>query len=199
MKLKIYGALRKFVGIKEFDIEAKTVKEAWSFLIANFDGIEEHIKLQEYCVMAGDIEITLETLNLETDEEIKIIPVVHGEWFWVIPILAGSGGLALAGTIGVKLLGSKLLATLVSTALVTVSTNLIIDGIQQLISPRNPTARDPNLTDPAAIASFNFTGLLNTQKQGTAIPLVYGEVSVGSVIVSAGVDTFQITSKEVVT
>ena len=199
MRLKLYGAIRKFVGVKQFDIEAKTVKEAWSFLIANFDGIEEHIKLQEYCVMAGETRITLETLDLETDQEIKIIPVVHGEWFWLVPILVGGGSLALSTTIGLTILGSKLLATVVSTALVTIGTNLIIDGIQQLISPRNPTARDPNLTDPAAIASFNFTGLLNTQKQGTAIPLVYGEISVGSVIVSAGVDTFQITSKEVVT
>ena len=41
-----------------------------------------------------------------------------------------------------------------------------------------PRFEDPN--------SFNFNGILNTINAGSAIPVVYGEVFTGSIIVSAG-------------
>ena len=198
MKLKLYGKLRKFVGTAEFDIEAKTPKEAWSFLINNFDGLDQHMKNQEYCVMAGNTRIDLDLLDLETEQMIKIIPVVHGEIWFLVPLLVGGGALYASSLIGATLLGSAILANVVSTALVVVGTNLLVDGIQQLIAPQPPPTAN-RLDDPAAVASYNFTGLLNTSKQGVAIPLVYGEILVGSTIVSAGVDTFQIGNKEVST
>ena len=48
IKLTIYGRLRKFVGQSTFEIKAKSAKEAFSFLINNFQGVREHIKDQEY-------------------------------------------------------------------------------------------------------------------------------------------------------
>ena len=47
---------------------------------------------------------------------------------------------------------------------------------------QNNTAND----DPN---SFTFNGILNTIRAGVSIPVVYGEVITGSVIVSAGIDT----------
>ena len=49
-----------------------------------------------------------------------------------------------------------------------------------------PTQSNESFDDPS---SFNFNGLLNTINAGAAIPVVYGEVFTGSIIVSAGIDT----------
>ena len=40
--------------------------------------------------------------------------------------------------------------------------------------------------------SFNFSGIQNVTRAGTPIPLVYGEVFAGSVVISAQVDTEQV-------
>ena len=58
IKVTIYGRLRKFIGKSSFEINADSPKKAFSFLINNFEGVKEHIKDQEYCIMAGDIRIT---------------------------------------------------------------------------------------------------------------------------------------------
>ena len=52
-----------------------------------------------------------------------------------------------------------------------------------MLSPvqANNSNDDPN--------SFTFNGILNTVNAGGAIPVVYGEVFTGSIIVSAGIDT----------
>ena len=40
--------------------------------------------------------------------------------------------------------------------------------------------------------SYSFSGVQNTSRQGVPVPVVYGEVLVGSVVISAGVDTVQV-------
>ena len=73
---------------------------------------------------------------------------------------------------------------------------MVIGGVTDMLTPdvQQPQQSGMDQTDPQALTSFNFTGLANVSKQGVPIPIVYGEVMVGSVIVSAGVDTFQINS-----
>ena len=47
--------------------------------------------------------------------------------------------------------------------------------------------------DPAALASnYSFTGLTNISNAGVPVNLVYGEILVGSIVVSNGVDTVQV-------
>jgi hypothetical protein len=41
--------------------------------------------------------------------------------------------------------------------------------------------------------SYSFSGIQNTSRQGTPVPIVYGETLVGSVVISAGIDTVQVT------
>ena len=94
IKLTIYGRLRKFVGQSSFEINADSPRKVFSFLVANFKGIKDHMKDQEYCVMAGNIKITEDLFDMYTDSDIKIIPVVHGE---IINFIVG-GALALLQT-----------------------------------------------------------------------------------------------------
>ena len=47
------------------------------------------------------------------------------------------------------------------------------------------TEEDPRL-------SFSFSGVQNTSRAGTPVPIVYGEIFTGSVVISAAIDNNQI-------
>ena len=94
------------------------------------------------------------------------------------------------------MLGSQILATIASTALTTIGTSMIFDGVTSMLTPQqntvSPTARMDSL-DPSAFASnYSFTGLTNISKAGVPVNLVYGEILVGSIVGSNGVDTVQV-------
>ena len=180
IKLTIYGRLRKFIGQSTFEIDVASPRQAFSFLINNFDGVADHIKTQEYCVMAGKVRITEDLLDLQTKSDIKIIPVVHGEIFGAIFGFA------------VKAVGAILSSSIVTTALTIVGTNLIVSGITSLISPpaSPPASGNPEEQDP----SFTFDGTTNISKQGVPINIVYGETLIGSNTVSANIDTLQVVN-----
>jgi predicted phage tail protein len=47
--------------------------------------------------------------------------------------------------------------------------------------------------DPAALATnYSFTGLSNISQAGVPVNLVFGEILVGSITVSNGIDTVQV-------
>ena len=188
-KIKVYGTLRKFLGQSEFDVDLNTPREAISFLVCNFKGIEEHMAEQFYTIQVGAKVITEDLLNLNTQDDIKIIPVVHGNFF---PILLGAGALFGASAITA---GTFLGSTLLVNALTAVGTSMLIDGVTSMLSPQqsnlSPTGQDA--LDPAALASnYSFTGLTNISRAGIPVNLVYGEIVVGSIVVSKGVDTVQV-------
>ena len=180
IKLTIYGRLRKFIGQSTFEIDVVSPRQAFSFLINNFEGVADHIKEQEYCVMAGKGRITENLLDLQTNNDIKIIPVVHGEIFGTIFSFA------------VKAVGAIFTSSVVTTALTIVATNLVVSGITSIISPSPspPSSGRPEEQDP----SFTFDGTTNIAKQGVPINIVYGETLIGTNTISANVDTLQVVN-----
>tara|TARA_R100000773_G_scaffold11697_1_gene10809 strand:- start:6563 stop:7162 length:600 start_codon:yes stop_codon:yes gene_type:complete len=192
-KIKVYGTLRKFLGQAEFEVDLNTPREAISFLVCNFKGIEKHMAEQIYTIQVGTKVITEDLLNLNTKDDIKIIPLVHGNF---IQILLGAGALFAKSAIPAKILGSTLISTVVTTTLATVGTSMIVDGVTSMLTPQQDTrsaASQQNSLDPAALASnYSFTGLTNISNAGVPVNLVYGEILVGSIVVSNGVDTVQV-------
>ena len=189
-KIKVYGTLRKFLGQAEFEVDLNTPREAISFLVCNFKGIEDHMAEQFYTIQVGARVITKDLLNFKTQDDIKIIPVVHGNFF---PILLGAGALFGASAITA---GTFLGSTLLVNALTAIGTSMLIDGVTSMLSPQqdtmSPTSQQSSL-DPAALASnYSFTGLTNISNAGVPVNLVYGEILVGSIVVSNGVDTVQV-------
>ena len=188
-KIKVYGTLRKFLGKAEFEVDLNTPREAIGFLVCNFKGIEEHMAKQFYTIQVGAKVITEDLLNFRSQDDIKIIPVVHGNF---LPILLGAGALfgASAITAG-TFLGSPLLVT----SLQAIGATLLIDGVTSMLTPQIDTSAISGLnsTDPSALASnYSFTGLTNISNAGVPVNLVYGEIMVGSIVVSNGVDTVQV-------
>jgi len=190
-KIKVYGTLRKFLGQSEFEVDLNTPKEAISFLVCNFKGIEKHMAEQFYTIQVGARVITEDLLNFNTQEDIKIIPVVHGNFF---QILLGAGALFGSSALGnlATFAGQKLL----TSALTAIGTSMLVDGVTSMLTPQQNTSSavsGQDSLDPAALASnYSFTGLTNISNAGVPVNLVYGEILVGSIVVSNGVDTVQV-------
>ena len=192
-KLTVYGRLRQFLGQSQFEVAVNNPRQAFAFLIANFPEVENHMTNQLYKVKMGDLEITDDLLELRGNGDIKIIPIAVGAKGIVIGGLLTAGGAAVGST----LLGSTLLATVVSSGLTAVGTSMLIDGVTSIIAP---TPQVPNLNaadslsdnDPNVQANFGFNSITNTTRAGVPVPIIYGEVFTGSIVISSGIDTVQV-------
>ena len=184
-KIKIYGVLRKYTGQSEFMADINSPHQAFSFLFCNFKGLEEKMAKQMYCVQVGDKKITQDAIHMQTDQDIKIIPIVHG---------SGILGFIYAGF---KYVASKFITKkVIQYAITYVATELIVRGVNNLLSNnqenQNQQSRQDPL-DPASLASnYSFTGLTNISQAGIPVNVAYGEILVGSIVVSNGIDTVQV-------
>ena len=191
-KIKVYGTLRKFLGQSEFEVDLNTPKEAISFLVCNFKGIEKHMAEQFYTIQVGATVITEDLLNFRSQDDIKIIPVVSGNF---LPILLGIGAFVGGTAISAGAVAGTF-AAFAGSALTAIGTSLVIDGVTSMLTPQqstvSPVSTQSSL-DPSALASnYSFTGLTNISNAGVPVNLVYGEILVGSIVVSNGVDTVQV-------
>ena len=74
---------------------------------------------------------------------------------------------------------------MLGSAVASLGTALMLGGVMQLLSPQQKglSAKD----SPDNGASYNFNGPVNTTAQGNPVPLLYGELIVGSAVISAGI------------
>ena len=192
-KVKVYGRLARFLGQRTFEAEINSPVDAIRFLTANFPALQSHMIEQNYCVKVGDYEINDKELDIPVgQQEIKIVPVAIGARrglgrFLLGAVLIGVAvfnpavGMGLGGGLGFSTASGAFSLAAVAGNLVVY---LALSGAAEMISP-TPTP-DSASDDPN---SFTFNGILNTIRAGVAIPVVYGEVFTGSIIVSAGIDT----------
>jgi predicted phage tail protein len=197
-KVRLYGQLAEFVGRKVIEADLSSAAEAVRMLIANFPGLDGHMADRHYKVLVGDGALTLDDLhNPVGQEEIKIVPVVAGAGGGGVgQILAGiaiiglSFGIGAIASAGVTLGGLAGIGT-VGTAFVGIGASLVLGGVAQLISPTPATPQGPD-TEQDPRKSFSFSGIQNTSRGGTPVPIVYGKTLTGSVVISAGIDTEQV-------
>jgi len=192
-KIKVYGRLRKFLGQSYFEAAVNSPKQAFHFLIANFPEVENHMMNQFYKIKMGGIEITEDLLNLQSDEDIQIIPIAIGAKGAIVGgLFLGGGAAAAAATTGFF---ATAIGGIAATALTTIGTNMLINEATNLLMPRQdiPTgvmADSFSQNDPT-FQSFGFGSIQNVSRAGVPIPIIYGEVFTGSVVISSGIDTVQ--------
>jgi len=192
-KIKVYGRLARFLGEHTFEAEISSPVEVFKFLLANFPNLESHMMEQYYCVKVGDYEISETELDIPSgSQEIRIVPVIMGAKkgigrFLLGAVLIGAAvflpgaapALGMTGfTAGTA--GASLLA--VTTA--NIGLYLALSGAAQMLTPTEDVGADSD--DPS---SFTFNGVQNTIRAGVPIPVVYGEIFTGSLVVSGGIDT----------
>lgn len=153
---------------------------------------------QYYRVTVGSLGLTMEQLHDPCgQQEIRIIPVIGGAGGDVGQILIGvalvigsfffpaAAGAAAALTIGASTF------TAFGASLFFLGTTMVLTGVAGLLSPTPQLSLGGDgANDPRK--SYSFSGIQNTSRQGVPVPVVYGETLVGSVVISAGIDTVQV-------
>ena len=190
-KIKVYGKLRQFLGKSYFMAAVKSPQQAMSFLIANFEGVQKHMNDQIYKVKMGGRVITEEYLSMTGQGDIQIIPIATGSGP-LVPIFIGGAAIAGAGAVGAAVGG--VVGTLLATALTTVGTSMVIGGVTDLLAPQNPIPDVSSVSDidPSIRGSYSFSGIQNVSSSGVPVPIIYGLVFSGSIIISSGTDSTQV-------
>ena len=184
-KIKVYGRLAELVGWHVNYADVKNMKDVYKYLVCNYPNIDEHIKSNMYRItINNDVVKTKEDLLVHSEGEIRMIPIVSGAWFWIAAAFIGGGAAAAASSIAiVATLGSVLLTTGISMA---------VSGVTNMLFPQQqPTVGDvpSGLSETDSRVNYSFSGIQNVSRSGVCIPLIYGEVFTGSIVVSSGTDT----------
>ena len=158
---------------------------------------------QIYRVKVGCNSVTGDLLNMYGQGDIQIIPVAIGAWPWnwvkdAFNFVADTVSSAVNWVSNNILTVGLTLATGGLGGLLTnLGTNLLMSGVSSLLSPSRPASASSSVgdTDPNIRGSYNFNGIQNISTSGVPIPIIYGLVFTGSIIISSGIDTAQIVKE----
>ena len=203
-EIRVYGRLAKFLGRRKFKAQVSSAAEAVRFLLANFPQLEQHMADQHYRVSLNDYALAEDELHDPAGQQV----------IRIAPVMVGAGGtMGAIGRIiaGVALIGLSFIpgiGALAVSLMVGVGASLALGGVASLLTPTpnissvglggsiGGTAAGPlastRETELDPQKSYSFSGIQNTSRQGTPVPIIYGETIVGSVVISAGIDTEQV-------
>ena len=194
-KVKLYGKLAEFVGHKEFEVQVDNVAKAVSFLIHNFPGLEEHMSPQYYQVKVGNYDIDKDEIDYPVGrEDIHFIPVIAGAG-GARKLLIGAALIGLTFATGGAFISLAPVKALTFTSGIAkgaffIGAGLALSGVSEMLFPL-PKPSDFNSEEDPQL-SFSFSGIQNTSRAGTPVPIVYGEIITGSVVISAATDVNQV-------
>lgn len=214
--VKVYGPLRKYLGQCRFEFVADTPAQAMKALCVNFPGLVQWLLDREAEGMAFRVTRGRDKITNEAPEGL-VLPWSEREVFSIAPVIVGAGrgiGTILAGialvalafvtyggslalgatglTVQAGLTGFAAFGAGAAAAAGTLGIGLIIGGVAQLISPTPTMGGLTSGREAARLESFSFSGIVNTSKQGMAVPICYGRAFVGSAVISSGLDVDQV-------
>lgn len=174
-----YGAIH--------ELEVASPREALRALLLTLDGLADQIKEGTWRVVRGS-----QVAGAHLDE--KMLDVALGEEdLHIIPAIRGEGGNGAGKIIvGVVMVAAAFFtggATLaawgaMATGMAVMGGALIMGGIAQMSAQMPATDVDQRAKDNQE--SFLFDGPVNVTAQGGPVNLVYGEMIVGSTVISSG-------------
>ncbi len=199
-KVKLYGELADFVGHKELDAHINTTADAIRFLVSNFPKLESYMIKRYYKVIVDSYEISKDDIqNPIGKSDISIVPVITGAGGGLGRTLLGAALIAGAFLVpGSPLVFGKGFGTSLAgagfgyKAAIGIGGTLLLSGVNEMLFPVPEIPDFANEEDPRI--SFSFSGVQNTSRAGTSHPIAYGEIVTGSVVISAGIDTNQVTA-----
>jgi predicted phage tail protein len=191
-EVRLYGeAGRLFGRLHWFQLDTGKTVEAISALIANFPKAEAYFMQSKdrgvgFAVFRGKQNLTAKELTDPTiDGPIRIAPMIIGSKSGgVFNIILGAV-LVIVGYLGVSV-GEEFGGAAWGPVLEQVGWGLIAGGVVSLLVPA-PKGLNKTADAAANQSSYAFSGAVNTQAQGNPVPVLYGEMIVGSAVISAGI------------
>lgn len=178
MKLKtirLYGKLGAKFG-RVHRLAVANAAEAVRALSVMLPGFESHMSNAPggYAVFYGRENVGHEALGHPAGkDDIRIAPIPAG---------AKQGGLFQV-IVGIVLIVAG--AVTYNPALMMAGAAMAIGGAVMMLSPQPSAAESADSANNRS--SYAFNGPVNTEAQGNPVPLLYGELIVGSAVISGGV------------
>ncbi|MDY2946716.1 MAG: tail assembly protein [Mannheimia varigena] len=193
--VKFYGHLRKFGS--DFKLDVKDTAEAIRALCTQINGLRETLRDGIYKVRIGKQYLDPSALEkglfycLKKWQTIHFTPVIQGAKsggiFQAVLGVALIGAAFALGPIGLGLVGSATAMTIGA-----MGASMLLGGVAQMLTkmPKAPSMGNEKEKE----SSTSFSNLNNLVAQGKPVPLAYGLIRTGSLVISQGVET--ITIKE---
>tara|TARA_Y100000592_G_scaffold385_1_gene604 strand:- start:1245 stop:1829 length:585 start_codon:yes stop_codon:yes gene_type:complete len=187
-KIKLYGHLREYTGLKEVEAHVDNVREAVSFLTCNWPTLESQIVQNNYHVLLDKDDVGEDELLYPIgDASISFIPVVEGSGKFG-RIIAGAALIGLTFATGGAFISQAPFKALTFTSNLAkgafyLGGALLLQGVSDLLTPTPPIPEAEQTPESSA-----FSSPLNVSMPGIAIPLVYGTAICGSIVVNTSVE-----------
>lgn len=180
----LYGPMRAMFG-RSHMMDVKSPAEALRALCAVLPGFRKWFNARAragavYHIFVGKRNIATGEVVMESSSQdpIRIAPTIRGSKSKIFSILTIIAGVALMAFTGNPLL-------------LQVGIGLVINGVASLLVA-TPKAPDPNETSKEKPSQV-YDGPVNATSPGNCIPVLYGTLEVGSVVVSGAIYTEDIS------
>lgn len=189
IELHLHGSLKARFG-GPFSLAVRDAAEALRALCAQLEGFRHALADGEWQVVRGNEETGTAldehslTLSLGKAEELHFLPALQG---------AGSNGVGKALG-GAALIGASFLVPgagvfgagiITQGAVAGLGVSLALGGVSMMLAP-SPQSNYSDRERPDQRPSFLFDGPVNTSTQGLPMPVIYGRIKTGSIVISAG-------------
>lgn len=194
-KICLHGYLSEKFG-KNFELDVQTPAEAVRALSVQLKGFAEAVRGGEFFVLRGKEKIEEHELimSMGCAEELHIVPVAVGSKNnGVLKVVLGVVLIGVSFAVaGWSLAGMSNIAfgSITAGHLLAMGAGMLLNGLGQMLSP-TPTI-DSN-ERPDSKPSYLFSGAQNLEEEGNIIPLIYGAPWAGSLVVSLGFDTQEVS------
>lgn len=188
VNVRFYGSLKQFGA--EFRLDCQTTAEIVQALTSQIPKLRQSIQQGLFTVRVGRDYFDNRYLEQGLSHKLKDDATVH-----FTPVLKGSKRGGLFGVIaGVAIIAGAIalgpLAGIISTNAAwivgSVGASLLLGGVAQMLT-KMPEMKMG--TEKEKKQSTAFSNLSNMTAQGKPMPLAYGRMRVGSLIISQGVET----------
>ncbi|BDE02972.1 tail assembly protein [Pasteurella multocida] len=195
VNVKFYGSLRQFGT--SFKLEAENTAEIIRALTSQIPKLREFIQKGYFTVRIAKEYIDNRYLEKGLFYKLKEGMTVH-----FTPVLKGSKrggvfGVILGATLMVASIfvpGAGLFGGLITKgAVFGMGAALALGGVAQLLTPQ---PQMPAINEKEKKQSTSFSNLSNMAAQGRMVPLAYGRIRCGSLVISQGVQTLDVNIVE---
>lgn len=191
--VRFYGDLKRF-GDK-FELDIKDTAEAIRALIVQIPNLRQAMQKGFYKVRLGSKYLTPESLEREIYHKLKDGMSIH-----ITPVLKGAKSGGVFGIVsGLFLIGAALALGPLGLGLVASNTalmvggfgaSMLLGGVSQMLM--KPPAMPGVSEGKEKKQSTSFSNLSNLVAQGRPVPLAYGRIMVGSLVISQGLETYDV-------
>lgn len=183
--IRLYGHLGERFG-KEHRLDVSSPLDAVRAFSALFPGFREEFAPSRYhVILDGVAAASTEELRLPA-REIRFVPVAAGASHGIGEMLLGAAIIVASFYAPEVVAGmgfSASAGTAVGGMALSFGATLLFGGLAQALA-KSPQTQNSN--------SYLFSGPVNTTQQGNPVPILYGRLMIGSQVVSASLQAYDI-------